>query len=184
MIGIIAAVSANGVIGVDNKLPFDYPQDMKHFRTTTAGATVIMGRKTWESIGRLLPKRRNIVISRNKIDFEGLETYSSLSSAIEGSSLVKTNDPPIPPPSIWLIGGASIYEEGMEFADTLKLTLTPDIIRADNAVKFPWINPAKFELEFLVPLVSDDSNCKLQLATYSRNRVENPTQRQYDYADC
>lgn len=169
MIGIIAAVSANGVIGVDNKLPFDYPQDMKHFRTTTAGATVIMGRKTWESIGRLLPKRRNIVISRNKINFEGLETFNSLATAIANCSSSVPIAPPSEPPRIWLIGGASIYEEGMEFADQIVLTLTPDIIKADNAIKFPWINPSRFVPSMAIrPLVTDDPMCPLKLATYIR----------------
>lgn len=163
MIGIIAAVSANGVIGLDNKLPFDYPQDMKHFRTTTAGATVIMGRKTWESIGRLLPKRRNIVISRNKVDFEGLETFSSLKEAIFSNTLLATKS------DIWLIGGASIYEEGMEFAEQIVLTLTPDVIKTNNAVRFPWINPSKFVPQAAVrPLVLDDPACPLKVACYVR----------------
>jgi dihydrofolate reductase len=178
MIGIIAAVSANGVIGVDNKLPFDYPADMKHFRTTTAGATVIMGRKTWESIGRLLPKRRNIVISRNKIDFEGLDTFSSIKEAIDSHATLGAGFapfgtspagglPPSEPPRIWLIGGASVYEEGMEFADQIVLTLTPDIIKADNAVRFPWINPMKFVPSWAVrPLLPEDPTCPLKVATY------------------
>lgn len=167
MIGMIAAVSVNGVIGLDNKLPFDYPQDMKHFRTTTAGSTVIMGRKTWEGIGRLLPKRRNIVISRNKVDFEGIETFNDLGVAIQASKDYFTSGEVIP--TIWLIGGASIYEEGMKYADKILLTLTPDIITADNvsvAIKFPWINPTKFKLLSINPLLEDDPTCQLKLATY------------------
>ncbi len=162
-IGMIAAVSANGVIGVDNKLPFDYPEDMKHFRTTTAGATVIMGRKTWESIGRLLPKRRNIVISRNKIDFKGVDTFSSLEEAIaDDKSFFKTGEVES---RIWLIGGASIYEEGMEFADHIVLTITPDIIKTDNAVKFPWINILKFEVDKIYDLEADKS---LKIVKYKK----------------
>lgn len=165
---MIAAVSVNGVIGLDNKLPFDYPADMKHFRTTTAGSTVIMGRKTWEGIGRLLPKRRNIVISRNKVDFEGLETFSTLKEAIESSQQTLLSQMP----NTWLIGGASIYEEGMEFADQILLTLTPDTIKGDansNVVRFPWINPNKFVPSMAVrPLVPDDPTCPLKLASYIR----------------
>lgn len=164
---MIAAVSANGVIGVDNKLPFDYPQDMKHFRSTTAGATVIMGRKTWESIGRLLPKRRNIVISHNKVNFEGLETFSNIKDAITDDKFLFTTGEV--EPKIWLIGGSSIYEEGMEFVDQIVLTLTPDVIKAEGAIKFPWINPSKFILQSAIkPLVSDDVSCPLKLATYVR----------------
>lgn len=173
MIGIIAAVSRNGVIGVENKIPWDYPEDMKHFRKTTANSTVIMGRRTFESIGRPLPKRRNIVISRTKVEVEGIETFSSLESiigfqkAMEGFNAA-THIATGPQPAsqdIWLIGGASIYEEGMQYADEIHLTLTPDVITAANAVKFPWISPQQFAVRELRPL---EDNSKLMLALYSR----------------
>lgn len=168
MIGMIAAVTQNGVIGVDNKLPFDYPEDMKHFRTTTAGSVVIMGRKTFEGIGRPLPKRRNIVISRiakglGTLPTEGIETANSLKSAIEMCSAESR--------PIWLIGGSYVYEAGMEYADLILLTLTPDLELASNAIKFPWINPDKFELQSINPLVPDSSDCKLQLATYIKKII-------------
>lgn len=169
MIGMIAAVSRNGVIGVDNKIPWDYPEDMKHFRKTTANSTVIMGRKTFESIGRPLPKRRNIVISRSKVEVEGVETFSSL-----GGILVKIAPEAFPVigeqqvdfAPIWLIGGASVYEEGLQYADEIHLTLTPDVITAPNAVKFPWISPQQFAVREMRPLVEGDN--KLMLAIYSR----------------
>lgn len=182
MIGMIAAVSVNGVIGLDNKLPFDYPADMKHFRTTTAGSTVIMGRKTWEGIGRPLPKRRNIIVTRSTNVIPGVELAISLDAAMtlaksplpgivemesEGGPTVKTAQP-----NIWLIGGASIYEEGMEFADQIVLTLTPDTIKGNaesNVVRFPWINPSKFTLQAAVrPLLLDDPTCPLKIACYVR----------------
>ncbi len=163
MIGMIAAVTQNGVIGVENKLPFDYPEDMKHFRTTTANSTVIMGRKTLEGIGRPLPKRQNFQISRTGSPLVGVETFSSMKEALEVAA--RTSDQF---PNVWLIGGASIYEEGMQYADKIVLTLTPDIELRKPAVKFPWINPNVFTLSEVKPLVPENADCKLLLATYLR----------------
>ncbi len=157
---MIAAVTQNGVIGVENKLPFDYPADMKHFRTTTANSIVIMGRKTFEGIGKPLPKRRNIVVSRVCNNGDGVEVVPSVDAAID---LVKddTRD-------IWFIGGASIYEAGMWFADKIVLTITPDIETRTPAVKFPWINPKNFKLRGISILNPADTGTILHLATYER----------------
>lgn len=175
MIGIIAAVTTNGIIGVDGKLPFDYPADMKHFRTTTAKSTIIMGRKTFESIGKPLPKRRNIVISSKKVDVLGVETFASLEDAMIRASVIpavamfdEEGNPIDMSPPIWIIGGASIYEEGMKYADKILLTLTPDIELRKPSVRFPWISPLKFELKSLVRLCPEDISCELRLATYDR----------------
>lgn len=158
MIGMIAAVTQNGVIGVENKLPFDYPADMKHFRATTANSIVIMGRKTFEGIGRPLPKRRNIVVSSKPID--GVEVVASVDAAID---LTKDDAR-----DIWFIGGSSIYETGMYFADKIVLTLTPDIELRTPAVKFPWISPIKFKLRGISILNPEDTSITLHLATYER----------------
>lgn len=158
MIGMIAAVTQNGVIGVENKLPFDYPADMKHFRTTTANSIVIMGRKTFEGIGRPLPKRRNIVIASSLID--DVEVFTSVDAAID---FVKDD-----PRDIWFIGGASIYEAGMYFADKIVLTVTPDMETRTPAVKFPWINPLNFKLRGVSILNPQDDGAILHLATYER----------------
>lgn len=160
MIGIIAAVSSNGVIGVDGKLPFNYPEDMKHFRNTTSGSTVIMGRKTFESIGKPLPKRKNIILSKSNFKIDGADVVNDLKEAMDLAS--KDISP------IWLIGGSHVYEAGMDYADTIILTITPDIIDNKNSIKFPWINPSKFELKTIKPLLSDNSGCKLLLATYRK----------------
>lgn len=160
MIGIIAAVTVNGVIGVENKLPFDYPEDMKHFRTTTANSTIIMGRKTFEGIGRALPKRRNIVISSRTIEVPGVETFASVDAAMEATQMMSQ--------PIWFIGGASIYEEGMKHANLIVLTLTPDVELRTPAIKFPWINPNEFELKSINPLVPENPSCLLKLATYEK----------------
>lgn len=138
MIGMIAAVTENGVIGIDNHLPFYYPEDLKHFKEVTNNCVVIMGRKTYESIGKPLPNRRNIVISSvNRIDM--VEVCSNLDEAIK----LGTSDGR----HVWLIGGASIYEKGMEYVKKIVLTITPDVELSVNAIKFPWINPRKFEVK-------------------------------------
>jgi len=162
MIGIIAAVTQNGVIGIDGKLPFDYPEDMKHFRKTTVDSVVVMGRKTFEGIGRALPKRENIVITSRAIDAPGITCMSSIKSVIDREKLILRDRAT----NLWFIGGASIYEEGMEYADQIFLTLTPGYERSPQAIKFPWINPTKFELGSIMPLVPEDPNCPLKLAHY------------------
>jgi dihydrofolate reductase len=136
MIRMIAACSSNGVIGVNNSIPFHYSEDLKHFKKSTQNGTVIMGRKTFESMGsKILPNRRNIVITTSS-DIK-VENYTSLNQALEATH---EED------NIWLIGGASIYQAGMQIADEIVLTITPDVILQENCVKFPWINPLKFSI--------------------------------------
>ncbi len=147
MIKMIAAVSKNGVIGVDNTLPWagEYPEDMKHFRTMTKNSILIMGRKTFESVGsRPLPSRRNIVISRlanglGCISVEGVEVYSSVKEAIDACNGDARD--------IWVVGGERIYEAGMQFAEEIYLTMIPKWIDAtlgQSVARFPWINPMIF----------------------------------------
>jgi dihydrofolate reductase len=157
MIGIIAAVTSNGVIGIDNKLPFNYPADLKHFKQTTENSTVIMGKNTFISIGKPLPKRHNIVIS-SSLDNKNINRYTSLHDALLN---VKTSD-------AWLIGGASIYEEGMQFADKIILTISPDIELHKNAIRFPWINPRKFAIKKTQIL---DLKSNLYVITYEKHEL-------------
>lgn len=150
MITIIAAVSLNGVIGLgnSNSLPWQgkYPEDMKFFRETTKDSVVIMGRKTFESMNsKPLPKRKNIVVSKNiglqivALDSYDLEVTSSLPNAIQKVELEQRE--------VFIIGGSSIYEEGLKYADRILLTVIPEEISGDNLIKFPWINPLKFKME-------------------------------------
>lgn len=78
---MIAAMAANRVVGRDNKLPRNYPQDLQHFKHTTSGHVVVMGRKTFESIGRKLPNRRNIILSRTPV--EEVETYADIDTMMK-----------------------------------------------------------------------------------------------------
>lgn len=136
--------------------PMDkYPEDMKWFRSQTANSTVIMGRRTWESIAsKPLPKRRNIVITKFKID--GIETYTSLNESIEYCKGDK---------NIWLIGGGNIYREGMKYATEIYLTLIPEIVNGNDLVYFPWIDPSKFKIEEFISI----ENSELKVARYVRN---------------
>lgn len=114
-ITLICAMGENREIGQGNALLWDLPIDMKHFRLSTAGKPVVMGRKTCESIGMLLPKRRNIILSRNA-DFtrEGAEIFSDITSLLE--SLQEDE------PEIFVIGGSNIYDQFLPFATHLSLT--------------------------------------------------------------
>ena len=168
MIGIIAAASINGVIGVDNKLPFHYPDDMRHFREMTRDSVVIMGRKTFESIGKPLPKRENIIITSQKLEIKGAKCFRSVAKAIFEEQ-TKLRDHAV---DTWFIGGASIYQEAMLYADEIHLTLIPEYIDAVDAVKFPFINPLMFEFCGYTQLDEPPSD-KLVCALYKRNK-QNP----------
>lgn len=160
MIGIIAAVSVNGVIGQDNKIPFDYSEDLKHFRAMTLNSVVVMGRKTFEGIGRPLPKRDNVVITRSDLQVSGIKCMKSIPDVLRHYDYIGS-------PSIWFIGGQQIYQEGMNWADLIILTLTPDTIEGEGLVRFPWVNPDKFRLETIEPMETD---IRLKIATYHRKR--------------
>jgi dihydrofolate reductase len=171
MIGMIAAVSNNGIIGVDNKIPWNHPADMKYFRETTKESTVVFGRKTFESIGRPLPKRRNIVVSSTRVEMEGIETFRTLGQVIDDSH--KTIGRFLPAENsgltvhngnIWLAGGASIYQEGMYYADEIHLTVINDIvISSPSAIRFPFINPRLFEIKEWRQLTPGDDTLRLYI---------------------
>ena len=113
-LSLIAAVARNGAIGKDNALLWRLPEDLKFFKRTTLGCPVIMGRKTWDSIGRPLPGRRNIVITRNATwQAEGAEVFHDLSSALAATADV---------PKVFVIGGGELYAQALPLADELVLT--------------------------------------------------------------
>ena len=113
-LSIIAAVAENGAIGYENRLLYWLPNDLKRFKTLTTGHTIIMGRRTFESLPKgALPNRRNIVLSRSKRDFLGCERYGSLREALSHCEADE---------EVFVIGGASVYKEAMSTADRLCLT--------------------------------------------------------------
>jgi dihydrofolate reductase len=125
ILSLIAAVAKNDVIGGGNTLLWDLPEDMKHFRDTTRGHTVIMGRKTYESIGKPLPNRRNIVITRDATySVEGIEVVNSLEEALRLASLeqgreFEENQEEV---EVFVIGGGEIYKQAIEKANKLYIT--------------------------------------------------------------
>ena len=119
---VIAAVSENGVIGKDNCLPWNIPQDLARFKQLTSNHPIIMGKNTYESIGRALPHRLNIVLSKTRSDFAGAHAYTSLGDAINDLS---NNSPPaagIDYSQVFVIGGQKIYQEALLLADRLEIT--------------------------------------------------------------
>ena len=127
---IIAAVSENNIIGYQGKIPWHIPEDLKRFKELTSGNAVIMGRKTYDSIGKPLPKRTNIVVTRNKnFEAKGISVAHSLEDAIKQSQDFGR---------AYIIGGQQIYEQAMPLADKLELTLVHKAVQGDSV--FPKIN--------------------------------------------
>lgn len=126
-LALIAAMDRNRAIGLDNDLPWRLPDDLKFFKAQTLGCPIVMGRKTWDSLGRPLPGRRNVVLSR-QVDLE-LVGADSCSSVAEVMDLLANED------KVFVIGGAEIYSLFLDAADELVLTLVETEVEAD--VWFP-----------------------------------------------
>ncbi len=118
MISIIAAIGENRELGKNNALLWDIPEDMQHFRAKTKGHAVIMGRKTYESIGHMLPDRPNIVVTKDKA-WQPIEPVLIAHSLEDAIAVAKTKERE----EIYIIGGASIYEQAVTIADKLYLTI-------------------------------------------------------------
>jgi len=156
MIAIIAAVAKNNVIGIKNRLPWNLPEDLKRFKDLTAGKTVMMGSKTFESIvsmlGKPLPNRTNIVLAREenyKVP-EGVILQTSITDAMRnyGSS------------DIFVIGGGEIYRQTIDLADTLYITHVDKEVEGDT--HFPTIDPKKWRL------VSEEKHEGYSFCVYKR----------------
>lgn len=118
MISIIAAVAKNRAIGYQNKLLYWLPNDLKRFKALTTGHTIVMGRRTFESLPKgALPNRRNVVISRQHLSFPGTEVFPSLEAALQSCA---------PGEDVYIIGGATVYEQALPLADRLCLTEIQD----------------------------------------------------------
>lgn len=148
ILSLIAAVDRKLGIGKDNKLLWHLPADLKYFKRVTSGHTVIMGRKTFESIGRALPGRRNIVLTRQE-DFEapGCEVMEDLFEAIR--SCGKEGE-------VFVIGGAEIYRQAMQVADKIYLTRVDVEAEADSF--FPEISLSAWKLVYLLKNKADEQN--------------------------
>jgi len=117
----IAAMSLNRVIGKEGKLPWRIPEDFKWFKKTTSGQAVLMGRKTYESLGRPLPNRRNLVVTRAKDLGEGVEIVRDLEA-------FRPEDYPC---DVWVIGGGEIYRQMLGKCEELYLSVIPRMVEGD-----------------------------------------------------
>lgn len=114
-LAIIAAVARNAVIGANGSLPWRLPADLAHFRALTTGHAIVMGRKTWQSLGRPLPGRQNIVVTRDRaLAAPGITVVHSLADALAAATLPRPH---------FCIGGAALYAQALPIADVLHLTL-------------------------------------------------------------
>lgn len=127
MISLIAAVAKNGTIGFENTLPWRQADDLERFRNLTNGHTVLMGRKTFESIGRPLPMRHNVVLTRQALQIPGVQVIHSLQEMME-----------VEGEELFVIGGSNVYEQTIGQADRLYITEIHAEIEGD--AKFPVID--------------------------------------------
>ncbi len=151
-------------IGADNQLLWHLPKDLKHFKDLTSGHPIIMGRKTYESIGKALPNRTNIVISRKKNWFEeGILIVGSIKEAVKFAKKIDEN--------VFIIGGGNIYEQTMEITDRLEVTLVKAELKADTF--FPKIDPKIWKLSKEVFHEKDEKNqYDFYFQTYEKIKTE------------
>jgi dihydrofolate reductase len=131
-LALIVAAAENGVIGRNNALPWRLPEDMRYFKRVTMGKPIVMGRKTFESIGKPLPGRTNIVVTRNPaFQAEGIKVASSLAAALELAQHIALLDGA---DEVVVIGGAEIYQAALPHADRLYLTEVHASVEGDAAL--------------------------------------------------
>jgi dihydrofolate reductase len=148
ILSLIAAVSKNNIIGNDNKLIWHLPADLAHFKKITSGHSIIMGRKTYESIGRPLPNRRNIIVTRQEFfSVEGCEIMGSLQEAVD--SCLNEEE-------VFIIGGGDIFTQVLHAADKIYLTRIYKDFEGD--AKFPELNFSEWKLMKYMRHHADEKN--------------------------
>jgi dihydrofolate reductase len=148
LISIIVVMAKNGVIGLDNRLPWHLPADLAHFKNVTMGKPMVMGRKTWESLPGLLPGRRHIVITRDRgYRADGCTLAHSLDQALEVAAGA---------PEVMVVGGGAIYKESLPRADRLYLTLVDAEVAGDTC--FPDIDFCEWRELHREPHPADEHN--------------------------
>lgn len=143
VISHVVAMSNNNVIGVNNKLPWQLKDDLEHFKEYTTGKIIIMGRKTFESIGRPLPNRQNFVISSNLREVDGVSIFQNLENAIIAAK--KYNKDLDSAQEIAIIGGGYLFRDSINYFN--KLVLTRVDCEIDGDVYYPKIDLKNWELE-------------------------------------
>jgi dihydrofolate reductase len=157
LLSIIVATDAAGGIGINNTLPWHLPEDLAHFKRLTSGHAIIMGRKTFDSIGRVLPNRRHIIVTRNREwSHENVQIAHSLEEAVR----MVAGSP------AFIIGGAQIFAESMDMTDQLIVTEIGKIFECDTF--FPAIDGEKWQETARETHHSDQNGCDYAFVTYIR----------------
>jgi dihydrofolate reductase len=164
-VAMIAAVAANGVIGRDGGIPWRIPSDMAFFKRTTMGKPIVMGRKQYESVGRPLPGRTNIVVTRQEgYQPDGVIVIDGLEAAIRNAKAIAEADGK---DEVMIIGGGEIYAQGIAFAD--KLYISHVELRPVGDVLFPPIDPGQWILVEEPPAAPDPRDeAVYRIAIYAR----------------
>lgn len=147
IVSAIVAISSNNAIGKNNQLLWHLPNDLKHFKEITSGHSIIMGRKTFDSVGKPLPKRRNIVVTRQPIQIEGCEVVSSID---EGLALCQHEA------EVFIGGGAEIYKQALPLTNRIYLTVVHQTFDADTF--FPELNMEEWHESNRENFEPDDKN--------------------------
>ena len=164
MITLVVALGRNREIGKDNQLLWQMPKDLKHFKDITSGHPIVMGRKTYESIGKPLPNRTNIVVSRKENWFEeGILIVGSLKEALKFAKKIDEE--------VMVIGGADIFKQTIDLADKLEVTLVDEAFDADTF--FPKIDTKDWVLVKDEVQETDEKNpYPFSFKTYERIRKD------------
>ncbi|OON97421.1 MAG: diacylglycerol kinase [Epulopiscium sp. Nele67-Bin005] len=149
MINMIVATSTNNLIGCDNKMPWHISEDLRYFKEKTMQSTVVMGRKTFESIGKPLPNRRNIVLTHNKnFSYPNIEVFHSIEETLSHLQTLENS---------FIIGGGEIYKSFLPYADKLFITLIDKTVEGDTAfVEY------KQDFKCISRIEKTDLSCDLQ----------------------
>lgn len=158
-ITLVAAIASNNVIGKENSLPWNIPEDLKRFKQMTSGHTILMGRKTFDSIGRPLPNRQNIVMTKDEnFEQEGIKVINDFDEALE---LIKESNE-----DVFVIGGSKIYELFEPVANSLAITRILKDFEGDAF--FPDINWDLWQIEREENFFDEKSNIECKLIEYTK----------------
>ncbi|TBV02802.1 dihydrofolate reductase [Phytopseudomonas dryadis] len=161
---LIAALAENRVIGRDNQLPWHLPADLKHFKALTLGKPIVMGRKTWDSLGRPLPGRLNLVVSRQRgLSLDGAEVFTSLQAARERAEAWAREQGV---EEIMLIGGAQLYQQALPIAQRLYLTRVA--LQPEGDAWFPAFDEADWQCQARIEHAALDAAPAYRFETWGR----------------
>ena len=162
MLSIIVAMSDNNVIGKDNKIIWNLPEDLKRFKEITTGHTIVMGRKTFESLGRVLPNRKHIVITRDEtynVDNENVEIVNDIESL---DKYINSQE------EVFVIGGAIVYRQFINKVNKMYVTKIHEKFQGD--AYFPLINEEEWKIVETIPGIKNESNSyDYEFLVYERN---------------